>query len=420
MSQLPTQTVSSVPPSLPEQFLSQYNKLAEQWTSGFQGRFNRVRIGKADFTLIEAGVERRVQNGRLVGILLGFSDIDFCTWYERQYVVGQEPEEPDLCWNWPDHSQFPAALPEHLRVKQLIDGVERWKFRIARRSVWALAQVNQQTGEWTLGLQNPYILDITSASQFGKSNTHLNEYKWSGLMGFCNRFSQPPNFYCSPSMFMTQIMIDLASPVPGVVVFRPSMTSDMTGPQYIDNTTFEAVVNTMLSQQVQDMLKVKEILDYPKVKQTPIPPQQMAEPAQPVYQQPPMQQQAQPVQQPVQQQPVQQPVTAPLQDVVPPMPQPQPEQAPQVPPVQTAQAPVNEPVGSLLEQAEQILSGNAPQQPVAQPVPTAPVNDVVEQPVPTAPVNESVAQPGQTQQGQKKNLNPVTANAINNLTEMLS
>lgn len=387
MSQLPTQVSGSIPPVLPEQYLAQYNKMAEQWSSGFQSSFNRIKIGKADFTLVEAGVERRVANGQLAGILLGFSDTDFCTWYEKQYVVGQEPEEPDLCWNWPDHSQFPAALPEQLRVKQNIDGVERWKFRIARRSVWALAQVNPQSGEWTLGLQSPFILDITSASLFGKSNTHLNEYKWSGLMGFCQRFSQPPNFYCSPSMFMTQILIDMASPVPGVVVFRPSVVQDgqNLAPQYIDNTTFEAIVNTMLSQQVQDMLKVREILDYPKgVKQTPIPPQQMA---QPVYEQP------QPTQAPVPPVQTAQAPVQPVQDIVPPVQQP-------VQPQPQAQA---APVGSLLAQAEALLNGGA--QPVQ------------EQSQPQAQTQE---QPVQEQAQPKKNLNPVTADAINSLTEMLS
>lgn len=397
MSQLPTQVSGSVPPVLPEHYLAQYNKMAEQWSSGFQSSFNRIKIGKADFTLVESGVERRVANGQLAGILLGFSDTEFCTWYEKQYVVGQEPEEPDLCWNWPDHSQFPAALPEAFRVKQNIDGVERWKFRIARRSVWALAQVNPQTGEWTLGLQSPFILDITSASLFGKSNTHLNEYKWSGLMGFCQRFSQPPNFYCSPSMFMTQILIDMASPVPGVVVFRPSVIKegDNLVPQYIDNTTFEAVVNTMLSQQVQDMLKVREILDYPRgVKQTPIPPQQMAQPVQNVH--PVYPQQAQPVQQPVQAPvPPVQTAQAPVQEVVPP---PQVQQ-----PVQTQPQTPAEPVGSLLAQAEALLNGAA-----AQPVQPQPQ---VQQPVQEQP---------QTQAQPRKNLNPATAEAITSLTEMLS
>lgn len=265
MSQtLPTQQAASVPPVLSAALAEQYGALAKQMSEGFSGSFNRIKVGKADFTLVEGGVARQVPNGQVFGILLGFSPVDFCTWYEKQYVVGQEPENPDLCWEWPDHNQFPEAVPAALRQKTNVGGVERWQFRIARRSVWALASANPQTGELTLGLQNPYILDITSASLFGKSNTQLNEFKWAGLMNFCNRFSQPPHFYCSPAMFMTQIMIDMQSPVPGVVVFRPNIAADGLSPQYIDNTVFEAVANAMLSQQVKDMLKVREILEWPK------------------------------------------------------------------------------------------------------------------------------------------------------------
>lgn len=282
MSQvLPTPMAESVPPVLSAGLAEQYGALAQQFSEGFSGSFNRIKPGKADFTLIEGGVSRSVPNGAVAGVLLGFSSVDFCTWYEKKYAPGQEPEQPDLCWEWADHNTFPYALPAQFRQKVNEGGVERWPFRIARRSVWALVTTNPQTGDVTLGLQNPYVLDITSASLFGKSNTQLNEFKWSGLINFCNRFSQPPNFYCSPAMFMTQIMIDMQSPVPGVVVFRPNIAAGGMSPQYIDNTAFEAVVNAMLSQQVKDMLKVREILTWPRQSSAPAAPAAPATPAQP-------------------------------------------------------------------------------------------------------------------------------------------
>lgn len=385
---IPTPQASPLPPSLPQQLMAAYMAQAKTLSESFMGSFNRIKAGKADFTMIEAGVERHIPNGQLAGVLLGFAEHDFCTWYEKSYVPGQEPENPDLCWNWPDHNKFPDSLPDALKVKQNMNGVERWAFRIARRSVWALTSVNPETGEFTLNLQNPYILDITSASMFGKSNVSLNEYKWSGLIGYCNRFSQPPNFYCSPAMFLTQILIDMQSPVPGVVVFRPSLSADGQTPQYLDSTTFELVVNSMLSQQVKEMLKVREILDYPKgEKVIPIPPQQVAEP-QPAAQPAPQPAMPQPQVQP----PVPQPVAQPMAQ-----PAPAPAQA------HPAQSDV-----SLLEQASSILNG--------MPEPSKPEP---EQPVQEEPREKAQARAVDQQRPAKGVVNSVTSNAIDALTDML-
>lgn len=250
------------PPVLPENMLAQYNSFAEQMTYGFQGAFNRIKVGKMDFGLVEGGVTRRVENGQVIGVCLGMAPVDYCSWYEKTYEPGQEPEIPDLVWVWSDRNQFPAALPAHLRQKKNRQNQDRWDFRIARRSVWALLQPHPSTGQFYLNIETPFIFDITSASLYGKSDTQMNWYKWAGLIQLCNRFSQPPNFICSPAMFLTRIRIDPTSTVSGVVYFEPMMSNGAL--MYLDSNTFTQVVEVMQSQTIRDMLQVREILEWPK------------------------------------------------------------------------------------------------------------------------------------------------------------
>lgn len=388
MSQIiPVQAGQFTPPSIPQELAVQYASLAERMNSGFSANYNFIRPGKMDFTLTEGSVPRQVANGQVVGVCLGIAPHDFCTWYAKKYTPGQEPERPDLLWEWPNREVFPEALPAQYRQKILLNGSMRWDFRIARRSVWALATTDAN-GQMALNLSNPYILDITSMSLFGKSNTQVNQYRWSGLIGFCNRFSQPPHFICSPSMFLTQILLDATSSVSGVMVFRPMLSPDGNAPQYLDSTTFNAVVNTMLSQQVQGMLKVREILDYTPGNAAPV-------------------QTAAPVQQP---QPAPQPVAAPVQQPVqtataPVTPQPA---APVQQPVQPQAVTPSEagPIEDLLGQASAVL--NAAQ---AAPQPAAPV----QQPQPV-PVQQLVAAPAQPAGG----VNQTTAAAISALDAALA
>lgn len=332
MSNLPIilQDNGGNPPVLPEAMLAQYGALAEQMASGFTGAFNRIKPGKMDFTLVEGGVARRVDNGQVVGVCLGMAKHDYCSWYEKSYVDGQEPEQPDLVWEWADHNKFPDALPKQYQQKMNRQGQPRWDFRIARRSVWALVQPDA-AGQPTLNIDNPYILDITSSSLYGASDTAAGLYKWSGLIQLCNRFSQPPNFICSPAMFLTQLRIDPQSTVAGVILFKPMITNGALA--YLDSNTFMHVVEAMQSQAVKDMLQVREILG----KETP--------------------------------------AAAPVK----------PEPAPVVPPMQTATAPATpaakepEVAGSedLLAQAQALLNGPAaPSAPASQAAPAAPAGNV--------------------------------------------
>lgn len=265
MNNLPIvlQEGGSNPPVLPENMLAQYNSVAEQMVQGFQGSFNRIKVGKLDFGLSEGGVTRRVENGNVIGVCLGMASTDYCSWYEKTYEPGQEPEVPDLVWLWSDRNQFPAALPAQWQQKKNRQNQDRWDFRIARRSVWALVQPSPATGQFYLNVESPFIFDITSASLYGKSDTQMNWYKWAGLIQLCNRFSQPPNFICSPAMFLTRIRIDPTSTVSGVVYFEPMMSQNGT-PMYLDSNTFTQVVEVMQSQTVRDMLQVREILEWPK------------------------------------------------------------------------------------------------------------------------------------------------------------
>lgn len=253
----------STPPALPENMLAQYNSFAEQMTYGFQGAFNRIKVGKMDFGLVEGGVTRRVENGNVTGVCLGMAPVDYCSWYEKTYEPGQEPEIPDLVWIWSDRNQFPSALPAQWHQKKNRQNQDRWDFRIARRSVWALMQPDPATGQFYINVETPYIFDITSASLYGKSDTRMNWYKWAGLIQLCNRFSQPPNFICSPAMFLTRIRIDPTSTVSGVVYFEPLMSTNGS-PMYLDSNTFTKVVEVMQSQTIRDMLQVREILEWPK------------------------------------------------------------------------------------------------------------------------------------------------------------
>lgn len=265
MNNLPIvlQEGGSNPPVLSENLLAQYNAYADQMVSGFQGTFNRIKVGKMDFGLVESGVTRRVENGQVIGVCLGMSPTDYCSWYEKTYEPGQEPEVPDLVWLWPDHNKFPASLPVQWHTKKNRQNQDRWDFRIARRSVWALIQPHPSTGQFYLNVEAPFIFDITSASLYGKSDPQINWYKWAGLVQMCNRFSQPPNFICSPAMFLTRIRIDPPSTVSGVVYFEPLMAQNGS-PMYLDSNTFTQVVEVMQTQTIRDMLQVREILEWPK------------------------------------------------------------------------------------------------------------------------------------------------------------
>ena len=282
-TQLACTTATTAPVVSQATSLTMFNNAFAGFSTG--ARFLRAR--KLDFQITSGGETTVVPNGKVVGVLLGVAPFNHCTWYERDYAPGQEPSAPDLCWVQKTANDFPDALPEMYRRKVNINGQERWKFRIARRTVWALASADGQGGV-TLDVDNPVIFDITSASMYGKSDPRTHSYKWAGLRGFCSQFSTAA-VTINPSMFFIQIALD-PDATQGVVMFRPALTDQGT-PQYLAQDTWQAVVNAAQSAQVADMLRVTETLDWPKggakpaaqatVQQVSYPPSQEAAPVQP-------------------------------------------------------------------------------------------------------------------------------------------
>lgn len=282
-TQLACTTATTAPIVSQATSLTMFNNAFAGFSTG--ARFLRAR--KLDFQITSGGETTVVPNGKVVGVLLGVAPFNHCTWYERDYAPGQEPSAPDLCWVQKTANDFPDALPEMYRRKVNINGQERWKFRIARRTVWALASDDGQGGA-TLDVDNPVIFDITSASMYGKSDPRTHSYKWAGLRGFCSQFSTSV-VTINPSMFFIQIALD-PDATQGVVMFRPAITQQGT-PQYLAQETWQAVVNAAQSAQVADMLRVTETLEWPKggtkhaaqatVQQVSYPPSQEAAPVQP-------------------------------------------------------------------------------------------------------------------------------------------
>lgn len=227
--------------------------------SGFTSGFRYLRPKKMDFQISSGGNHIVVPNNQIIGVLLGVAPYNHCTWYERKYQPGMEPSQPDLLWVQKTPDTFPDALPAQYRKKVNVGGNERWDFRIARRTVWALATLDEKG--YTLDTDNPVIFDMTSASMYGPSDQRTHNYKWSGMKQFCDQYSTPV-MKCNPCMFLTQINIDVASPVTGVVVFHPLFREGRLA--FIDNATYADVIRAAQSSTVADMLKITEILEYPK------------------------------------------------------------------------------------------------------------------------------------------------------------
>lgn len=336
--------------------------------AGFSGASRFLRPRKMDFALNAGGTVTTINNGDVIGVLLGVAPYDHCTWYERSYNPGQEPASPDLCWVRYTPDTFPEGLPAEFRRKVNINGAERWAFRIARRTVWALL-AHDGNGQAMLDIDNPVIMDMTSASMWGKSDTRSHSYKWSGLKGFCAQWSTGGR-QCNPSMFWTQILIDPVSSVAGVVVFRPVLTQQGT-PSWLDNDTYSRVIETALGSNVADMLKVTEILTRGAKAGAPVQSSQPAgTPVQPTVAQPVQQPAAQPAPQPAA------PVTAPMAGVDTNVTKP----AGPVPPTASESA-------SLLARAQEIIAAkkaaaSTPAAEPAQPASQAPAQPA--QPVQTA------------------------------------
>jgi hypothetical protein len=288
-----------------------------------------------------------------VAVLLKVSPYNHCTWYERDFAPGQEPEQPNLVWlDTQGNGTHPAALPPQFRQKIVKNGREVWAYKIARRTVWALAKMGP-TGVSSIDFDNPVLLDISSSSLFGHAQPQAGIFKWNELAAFCKQRSGN-GFVCSPTMFLTRIVPDNMAHTIGVWNFQPMLNQQTGQLEYLPYDLIEQAFTRAQAPDVVENVMVKEKLTMDgSAVQTPVqqPVAPVQQPVAPV-QQPvaPVQQPVAPVQQPVA--PVQQPV-APVQAQKPVLTMPQEIQVP------AAEDMSAEDLAALAAQTAQILGGTA-------------------------------------------------------------
>lgn len=259
MSQFPVVQPVAQLPIINSDVMQAFVNVFDDAFNGFGGaNFRRIKVRKLDFALCENGAQEVVPANGLYAVLVGAAPVNHCVWYSRVYAPGQEPEAPDLTWIQHTPDTFPDALPVEFRRKQNVNGQERWAFQICRRTVWCVARI--VNGQLFLDTEKPYIFDLTSSSLFGKSIPEQNMYKWGGLRDVCRQYSTA-TFTCTPSMFLTQIVLDVNSPVQGVVMFKP-MRDNNGNMLFLDESNLYQVQECAMRQSTQDLAVVREKLTY--------------------------------------------------------------------------------------------------------------------------------------------------------------
>lgn len=247
-------------PALPDNVMQSMAAMYGEMFNGLGGaNMRRIKVRKTDFLLIDGQNQEAVPADQMVGVLVGSSPHNHAVWYQKDYVPGQEPEAPDLTWLMPTPDTFPDALPVQFRSKINRNGAERWAFQILRRLAFAL--IRNVNGNMVLDLERPYIMDLSSMSLFGKGLPEQNMFKWGGIRDVCNQHSVP-GLQVTPSMFMTQIIIDPNTSVNGVVLFRPMRDQHSGQLQFLDSNLIMAVHECAQKQSTRDMLTIREKLTY--------------------------------------------------------------------------------------------------------------------------------------------------------------
>lgn len=248
-------------PSLPDDLMALFKADAEHdWNGLGSSTIKRLKLGRMGFTIGVGAEAQTIPFDQLVGVCIATAQYNHCTWYQRSYQPGQEPEAPDLVWIQKVEGQFPDALPKKFHQKVVKDGSERWDFKIQRRSVWAFMHPDGKGG-LMLDLDNPVVFDISSMNLFGKSFPDQNMYKWTGLISLCKRMSVG-GIVVTPAMFPIRIFPDGKVSNASVVVFQPMMCNDNKSIQFLDGATIRAVREKRMSPEVQDMLNVVEKLTF--------------------------------------------------------------------------------------------------------------------------------------------------------------
>ena len=232
--------------------------MASAFAGMSSGGFRRIVIGKTGFQLVDGGGSVDVPADQLYGVCVGASPSNYAVWYAKAYQPGQEPEAPDLIWNLNETmTNFPDALPAKYREKIGDGPTKRWGFQIRKRLAFAL--LRPSAAGLSLDTDNPYVLDITSMSIFGKGAPQANMYKWSGLRSICMQHSAG-GVQVTPAMFMIQIVLDPNVAVPGVVSFKPHIQNGRL--MLLNPSLMQAVYDCVTSPATQEMLQIREKLDY--------------------------------------------------------------------------------------------------------------------------------------------------------------
>lgn len=279
-----TLTNTNTVPQLPESLMAMFRADAEQdWAGLGSTSVRRLKVGKMGFTIGSGQDAQEIGANDLAGVCIATAPHNHCVWYERDYAPGMEPAQPDLVWEQKTDGYICPALPQQFHKKVMRGGAERWAFQTLRRTVWAFFK-NDPNGQMMLDLDNPVVFDISSANLYGKSYPEQNLYKWSGLVAMCKRISTN-GAVITPAMFPTQILIDGKMSIGGVVVFRPAIASNGY-PSFLDVEAIKAIRAKRTTPEVQDMLTIREKLDYgtgesavtPAPIPQPIQPQPVAQP----------------------------------------------------------------------------------------------------------------------------------------------
>lgn len=316
---------------LPEEITKTFAASYEDAFAGMGGAGQRrIRIRKTDFELLDGGSSTAIPANELAGVFVGAAKSNYAVWYERDYAPGQEPEAPDLIWEIDSAcTVFPDALPEEYRHKVMRGGKLRWGFQIRKRLAFVL--LRNFNGTNVLDCDHPYILDVTAMSLYGNGLPQQNMFKWAGLRDLCQQYSVG-NIQVTPSMFLTQIVLDPTVSVSGVVMFRPYFDRN-NHLAFLNPDIMSQVYETACSEGTRELLTVREKLTYGDDNENAVPVQEHKPAPKP----------AAPVQAPKPAAPVQEPKPAPVQKEVK-------AEVPHAEPVKDAA------MRSLLDQAEAAMS----------------------------------------------------------------
>jgi hypothetical protein len=217
----------------------------------FGGVFRQIKLdNNNNWALKEGGATQTIPADQLYVVLLGAAVSNHCLWWEKSYSPGQEATEPDFVW-W-EKDGFPANLPDIARGPNRLNPQFKHDYQIVRRLVVSIVR-GTQTGT-IIDWENPYALDATSMSLFGKGIPAQNFYKYGGLISLCKQLSVG-GFEVYPNYFMTQIVKDPSVRVP-TLLFKPY---PMNGNQLVmlPPESINMAINAAASEVTQDLLKIR-------------------------------------------------------------------------------------------------------------------------------------------------------------------